>query len=122
MRREENVKENKNGIRRFAATRGIAGRRNSDSADAKVIELYRRDLPNRHRPDRLDSLEEERKNSMKKTLLMAMSLVVLGLSACEREGPAERAGKQIDSAAERTGEKVEKAGEKMQDAAKDAQR
>ena len=59
---------------------------------------------------------------MKKTLLMAMSLVVLGLSACEREGPAERAGKQIDSAAERTGEKVEKAGEKMQDAAKDAQR
>jgi hypothetical protein len=59
---------------------------------------------------------------MKKILLAAMSLAFLGLSACEREGPAERAGKKIDSAAERAGEKIESAGEKVQDAAKDARK
>ena len=57
-----------------------------------------------------------------KALLVAMSLAFLGLTACEREGPAERAGKKIDSAAERAGENVERAGEKVQDAARDARK
>jgi hypothetical protein len=54
---------------------------------------------------------------------LAMSILVLGLSACEKkEGPAERAGKQIDKAVENVGQQVEKAGQKIQDAAKDAKK
>jgi hypothetical protein len=59
---------------------------------------------------------------MEKALLVALSLAFLALAGCEREGPAERAGKQIDSATERAGEKVERAGEKVQDAARDARK
>ena len=49
-----------------------------------------------------------------------VSLVVaaLLLVACEREGPAERAGKDIDRAAKDAGKAVERAGEKIQDATK----
>lgn len=55
-----------------------------------------------------------------KTLLisLAMILLMLGLSACEQEGPAERAGEKVDAAAERAKEAVdpqgpaERAGEK----------
>ena len=54
---------------------------------------------------------------------LAMSVLVVGLSACEKkEGPAERAGKQIDKAVEKVGEQVEKAGQQIQDAAKDAKK
>jgi hypothetical protein len=54
---------------------------------------------------------------------LAMSILVLGLPACEkREGPAERAGKQIDKAVENAGQQVEKAGQQIQDAAKDAKK
>ena len=61
---------------------------------------------------------------------LALSVLVAGMSGCKKnEGPAERAGKEIDKAVEKTGqeinkavdkagEKVEKAGEKMQDATK----
>jgi hypothetical protein len=35
-----------------------------------------------------------------------------GLTACEEEGPMERAGEQIDETAEKVGEKAEEAGEK----------
>ena len=46
-------------------------------------------------------------------------LVAIGLYACERqEGPAERAGKQMDKAADSVGQHVEKAGKNLQDAAK----
>jgi hypothetical protein len=60
--------------------------------------------------------------------------LVAGLFGCQKkEGPAERAGKEIDKAVEKTdqqinkavgkaGEKIEKAGEKMQDAAKDVKK
>ncbi len=62
---------------------------------------------------------------------LALSSLVAGLTGCQKkEGPAERAGKEIDKAVEKTGqqidksvgnvgEKMEKAGEKMQDKAKD---
>jgi vacuolar-type H+-ATPase subunit H len=62
---------------------------------------------------------------------LVLGALVAGLSGCQKkEGPAERAGKEIDKALEKTdqqidksinkaGEKMEKAGEKMQDKAKD---
>ena len=65
---------------------------------------------------------------------LMLGALVAGLSGCQKkEGPAERAGKEIDKAAEKTGEvinkavtktgeKMEKAGEKMQDAAKDVKK
>ena len=65
---------------------------------------------------------------------LVLSALVAGLSGCQKkEGPAERAGKEIDKAVEKTdqqinkgvekaGEKIEKAGEKMQDAAKDVKK
>lgn len=49
-------------------------------------------------------------------------LFVLGLSACEREGPAERAGEKIDEAAGEVREGVENAAEEAKDAAEDATR
>jgi hypothetical protein len=54
---------------------------------------------------------------------LAMSILMLGLSACEKkEGPLERAGKEIDKSIESAGKQIEKAGEKIQDAAKDAKK
>jgi hypothetical protein len=54
---------------------------------------------------------------------LAMSVLIVGLSACEKkEGPAERAGKQVDKAVEKVGQQVEKAGQQIQDAAKDAKK
>ena len=54
---------------------------------------------------------------------LAMSILIVGLSACEKkEGPAERAGKQVDKAVESAGKQVEKAGQKIQDEAKDAKK
>ncbi len=63
---------------------------------------------------------------------MVMSARVLALSACQKqEGPAEKAGKEIDQASEKAaealkdatdklGQELEKAGEKMQDATRDS--
>jgi hypothetical protein len=54
---------------------------------------------------------------------LAMSILIVGLSACEKkEGPAERAGKEVDKAVESAGQKLEKAGQDIQDAAKDAKK
>lgn len=52
----------------------------------------------------------------------AIVIALAGVAACQREGPAERAGKQIDQAVEKAGDKVERAGEKIQDTAKDAKK
>ena len=58
--------------------------------------------------------------------VLCMGLVVMALGGCEREGPAERAGKEIDKTAEKLGEVSEKkgpaerAGEKVDEAVKDA--
>jgi hypothetical protein len=49
---------------------------------------------------------------------LAMGALIVGLAACEKkEGPAERAGKDIDKAIDKVGQQIEKAGEKSQDAA-----
>jgi len=54
---------------------------------------------------------------------LAAGILILGLSACEKkEGPAERAGKQIDKSVETVGQHLEKAGRDVQDAAKDAKK
>lgn len=51
---------------------------------------------------------------------LVLGTLVAGVSGCKKkEGPLERAGKEIDKAAEKTGEKFEKAGEKIKDAAKE---
>lgn len=43
---------------------------------------------------------------------------LVALAGCQKEeGPAERAGKEIDRTVEKVGEKVERAGERLQDAA-----
>lgn len=56
-------------------------------------------------------------------LLMAMMLI--GVAACDSQGPAEEAGQDIgesiDDATESAGERMEEVGENIQDAAEDAQ-
>ena len=42
-------------------------------------------------------------------------LLVVGLSACDKPGPAETAGKNIDQAADRVGEKIGEATDKVGD-------
>jgi hypothetical protein len=54
---------------------------------------------------------------------VAAGILVAGLAACEKkEGPAERAGKEIDKSIESAGKQLEKAGQKIQDAAQDAKK
>ena len=51
--------------------------------------------------------------------LLAIAATTIALAGSQqKEGPAERAGKEIDKAVEKVGEQVEKAGEKIQDATK----
>jgi hypothetical protein len=53
-------------------------------------------------------------------LALALGTLVAGLSGCQKkEGPAERAGKEIDRAVEKAGEKIEKTGEKVKDTVKE---
>lgn len=48
---------------------------------------------------------------------LGVAAMAAALSAgCHREGPAERAGRQIDEAAERAGDAVRTAGETAKDA------
>jgi predicted small lipoprotein YifL len=51
-----------------------------------------------------------------RTLMIVIAL--LALNACERKGPAEKAGAAVDRAVDKTGRAIEKAGENVQDAAK----
>ena len=57
-------------------------------------------------------------NRSKPLVALSAAVFALGLAACQKEGPMERAGKSIDNAAAKTGEKIEKAGDKIQDAVK----
>ena len=54
--------------------------------------------------------------------VLAVSALFLTLSACQKEGPAEKAGKEVDQTMNKAGEQIEKAGDKIQDTAKDAQK
>jgi len=53
----------------------------------------------------------------------AVSVLLAVVPGCEnKEGPAERAGKEIDKSVENAGKQIEKVGDKIQDAAKDAKK
>lgn len=51
-----------------------------------------------------------------KTLVIVIALAAL--AACNREGPAEKAGRNIDNAAGKAARGIEKAGENIRDAVK----
>jgi hypothetical protein len=53
---------------------------------------------------------------------IVLSFAVAGLTACEKKGPAEKAGESIDNAAKKVGDKMEDAGDKIKDAAKNAKK
>jgi len=56
-----------------------------------------------------------------KTVVVTLLLgcFIVGISGCKKEGPAERAGREIDRSAAKAGKEIEKAGEKVLDAIKD---
>lgn len=49
----------------------------------------------------------------KRVLFSTLATVMLmgTMAACDREGPAERAGRSVDEGVERAGEEMERAGE-----------
>ena len=50
---------------------------------------------------------------------LVMGALLGVLSGCQKqEGPAEKAGKEVDKAVENVGQQIEKAGESIKDAAK----
>lgn len=55
--------------------------------------------------------------------VLALAVSAMALLGCQKqEGPAEKAGKQIDKTIGSMGEQIQKAGDKIQDAAKDMQK
>jgi len=51
--------------------------------------------------------------------VVLISALFAGVAGCQpKEGPVEKAGKEVDKAAASVGQTVEKAGENIQDAAK----
>lgn len=55
--------------------------------------------------------------------VLAMGMMAVALIGCQKqEGPAERAGKEVDQTINKAGEQIEKAGEKIQNAAEDAKK
>jgi hypothetical protein len=49
---------------------------------------------------------------------LVMTVLFVGVSGCKKEGPAERAGKNIDQAVEKSGKQLEKAGKEIRGDAK----
>ena len=50
--------------------------------------------------------------------LVAVTLLGLTLSGCQKEGPGEKAGKEIDKAAKDVGQSMEKAAAAVEEATK----
>ena len=59
------------------------------------------------------------KTSRSIVIAMALGALFTGLLGCRKEGPAERAGKEIDRATEKAGNQMEKAGDKIKDTVND---
>jgi hypothetical protein len=53
------------------------------------------------------------------SLMLLAVMFALGTAACEREGPAERAGEDIGEAAEETGEAIDEGMEEAEDELED---
>jgi len=51
-------------------------------------------------------------------LALALALGAL-VAGCKKEGPAQRAGREIDRAAEKAGQQIEHAGDKLKHSLKD---
>jgi hypothetical protein len=51
--------------------------------------------------------------------LLCVSIIVLALAACDRAGPAEKAGRSIDKAGEKASKGIEKAAKDVRDAVTD---
>ena len=49
-------------------------------------------------------------------ILLIVFYLAGGLAACEKEGPAEKAGKKIDQTMEKMGDQIEDAGDKVKEA------
>jgi hypothetical protein len=50
---------------------------------------------------------------------LALGALVAGMSGCKKEGPAERAGKEIDRTAEKADHQMDRAADKVKDAIHD---
>jgi len=53
-------------------------------------------------------------------ILVLFGCLSIGFLSCEKEGPAEKAGKQIDQTVEKAGDKMEEAGEAVKEKAEEA--
>jgi hypothetical protein len=51
-----------------------------------------------------------------KRILFFVLLLAFGFAGCEREGPAERAGEEIDETMEETGDRMEETAEGVEEA------
>lgn len=56
----------------------------------------------------------------RKTVVAAVvgAVLIAGISGCKKEGPAERAGKEIDRTVEKFEKEMDKAGQKIEEALK----
>lgn len=60
------------------------------------------------------------KNVIKSVVVtLLLGSFVVGVSGCRKEGPAERAGREIDRSAGKAGKEIGKAGEKIMTAIED---
>lgn len=59
-------------------------------------------------------------NFKKLSIAALATFIILGLTACDKKGPAEQAGENIDNAAENMGDKVEDATDNAGDAVESA--
>ena len=50
--------------------------------------------------------------------VLFLAVILAALVGCQREGPAEKAGRQIDDAGRAASRSIEKAGENVRDAVK----
>ncbi|TSK06855.1 MAG: hypothetical protein FPO08_09435 [Geobacter sp.] len=48
-----------------------------------------------------------------------LASTIAGVSGCKKEGPAERAGKEIDKTVGKAGKEIDKAGAKLNDVIKE---
>ena len=61
-------------------------------------------------------------SKLKKTLVIGLTVTFLGIAvaACEKEGPAEKAGEKIDQTMEDAKDKASEMGDKVKDAVEEA--